>query len=87
MPRLLSLASVVRAFRPRLSVSSTGHPSHILIRCRPDAPALQLPPAQPYELARFGTVNRPFELVRPIGEGFTWVRIFEKSNILNRQRA
>ena len=33
MPRRLSLASVVRVFLPRSSVSSTGHSSHILIRC------------------------------------------------------
>src|SRR5271167_1913643 len=33
MPRRLSRASVVRVFRPRLSVSSTGQSSHILIRC------------------------------------------------------
>ena len=33
MPRRLSRASVVRVFRPRSSVSSTGHSSHILIRC------------------------------------------------------
>src|ERR1700720_2250948 len=33
MPRRLSLASVVRFFRPRWSVSSTGQSSHILIRC------------------------------------------------------
>ena len=32
MPRRLSRASVVRFFRPRSSVSSTGHSSHILIR-------------------------------------------------------
>jgi hypothetical protein len=31
--RRLSRASVVRAFLPRSSVSSTGHSSHILIRC------------------------------------------------------
>lgn len=34
MPRRLSLASVVRVFRPRSSVSSTGHSSHILIKCQ-----------------------------------------------------
>ena len=33
MPRRLSRASVVRVFRPGLSVSSTGQSSHILIRC------------------------------------------------------
>ena len=33
MPRRLSRASVVRVFRPRSSVSSTGQSSHILIRC------------------------------------------------------
>jgi hypothetical protein len=33
MPRRLSRASVVRVFRPRSSVSSTAHSSHILIRC------------------------------------------------------
>src|SRR5271166_5490701 len=33
MPRRLSRASVVRVFLPRLSVSSTGQSSHILIRC------------------------------------------------------
>src|SRR5271167_4417328 len=33
MPRRLSHASVVRVFLPRSSVSSTGHSSHILIRC------------------------------------------------------
>ena len=33
MPRRWSRASVVRVFRPRLSVSSTGQSSHILIRC------------------------------------------------------
>src|SRR4051812_16870534 len=33
IPRPLSLPSVVRVFRPRRSVSSTGHSSHILIRC------------------------------------------------------
>src|SRR5665647_1242065 len=33
MPRRLSRASVVRVFLPRSSVSSTGHSSHILIRC------------------------------------------------------
>ena len=33
MPRRLSLASVVRRFRPRSSGSSTGHSSHILMRC------------------------------------------------------
>src|SRR6516225_4492226 len=33
MPRRWSRASVVRVFRPRSSVSSTGHSSHILIRC------------------------------------------------------
>src|SRR6266403_1763606 len=33
MPRRLSRASVVRVLRPRLSVSSTGQSSHILIRC------------------------------------------------------
>jgi hypothetical protein len=33
MPRRLSRASVVRVFRPRSSVSSTGLSSHILIRC------------------------------------------------------
>src|SRR5258705_12231765 len=33
MPRRLSLASVVRFFRPRWSISSTGQSSHILIRC------------------------------------------------------
>src|SRR5580693_9722872 len=33
MPRRLSRASVVRVVRPRWSVSSTGHSSHILIRC------------------------------------------------------
>src|SRR5947208_8024431 len=33
MPRRLSLASVVRVFLPRSSVSSTEHSSHILIRC------------------------------------------------------
>src|ERR1700738_1250820 len=33
MPRRLSRASVVRVFLPRSSVSSTGHSSHILMRC------------------------------------------------------
>src|SRR5271169_2572788 len=33
MPRRWSRASVVRVFRPRSSVSSTGQSSHILIRC------------------------------------------------------
>src|SRR6516165_6159792 len=33
MPRRLSRASVVRVVRPRWSVSSTGHSSHVLIRC------------------------------------------------------
>src|SRR5262249_38944486 len=33
MPRRLSRACVVRVVRPRWSVSSTGHSSHILIRC------------------------------------------------------
>ena len=33
MPRRLSRASVVRVFRPRSSVSSTGQSRHILIRC------------------------------------------------------
>src|ERR1700719_4254608 len=33
MPRRLSRASVVRVFRPRSPVSSTGQSSHILIRC------------------------------------------------------
>src|SRR5260370_34129934 len=33
LPRRLSRASVVRVFLPRSSVSSTGHSSHILIRC------------------------------------------------------
>src|SRR4051812_29573435 len=33
MPHRLSRASVVRVFLPRSSVSSTGHSSHILIRC------------------------------------------------------
>src|ERR1700746_3056784 len=33
MPRRWSRASVVRVLRPRLSVSSTGQSSHILIRC------------------------------------------------------
>src|SRR5262252_4545456 len=33
MPRRLSRAAVVRVFRPRSSVSSTGLSSHILIRC------------------------------------------------------
>ena len=33
MPHRLSRASVVRVFRPRSSVSSTGQSSHILIRC------------------------------------------------------
>jgi len=33
IPRPLSLASVVRVFRSRSSVSSTAHSSHILIRC------------------------------------------------------
>src|SRR5262245_51157549 len=33
MPHRLSLASVVRLFLPRSSVSSTGQTSHILIRC------------------------------------------------------
>src|SRR5215813_6401339 len=33
MPRRWSRASVVRVFRPRSSVSSTAHSSHILIRC------------------------------------------------------
>src|ERR1700726_5018846 len=33
MPRRLSRASVVRVLLPRSSVSSTGHSSHILIRC------------------------------------------------------
>jgi transposase len=33
MPRRLSRASVVRVFRARSSVSSTGHSSHILTRC------------------------------------------------------
>ena len=33
MPRPLSRASVVRRRRPLSSASSTGHSSHILIRC------------------------------------------------------
>src|SRR5436189_6015835 len=33
MPRRLSRAAVVLVFLPRSSVSSTGHSSHILIRC------------------------------------------------------
>src|SRR5437868_7639726 len=33
MPQPLSRAWVVRRFRPRSSVSSTAHSSHILIRC------------------------------------------------------
>ena len=54
MPRRLSRASVVRVFRPRSSVSSTGQSSHILIRCSADRRSGALPTSR----ARYGECSR-----------------------------
>src|SRR5437667_4206738 len=61
MPRRLSRASVVRVFRPRSSVSSTGHSSYILIMHY--APINN--PAR-HRLEKVGMRNAP-EVVREVG--------------------
>src|SRR5271168_4478969 len=62
MPRRWSRASVVRVFRPRSSVSSTGQSSHILIRC--STPPINDPTR--HRLQEVGVGNAP-EVVREVG--------------------
>ena len=58
MPRRLSRASVVRVLRPRSSVSSTGHSSHILIRCSTRRVGIGFRPGRPSGICSSGKCFR-----------------------------
>src|SRR5580704_1642605 len=66
MPRRLSRASVVRVLRPRLSVSSTGQSSHILIRCSTRRSTIRRATDLSHRLEKVGMRNAP-EVVREVG--------------------